>query len=74
MVATGCVVDMLAHASTGSDTTWLTYSYRDIFGSCKQPVDNNADERCIEPILHRKIRQLGVSHTLGHHNSPNRYS
>lgn len=46
-----------------------TYSDGDVFGSGKEPVDQDAHERRVQAIFDGQLSQLRIRHTLGHNDS-----
>jgi hypothetical protein len=48
-----------------------SYSDCDILGRRKEPIDEDAHERRIQPKLGEQISQEGICHTLWHDNGAN---
>jgi len=43
-----------------------TYTNGDILGCCKRPIENKADERCVQPVLRGELGEQRIRHALGH--------
>jgi hypothetical protein len=52
----------------------MTYPDSDILGGCEEPIDDNTNERRIQPKLDWKFCKLGICHALRHDHSPYSYT
>lgn len=49
-----------------------TYTYHDIFGCSKKPVQNSPREGCVKAIRRGELSEEGICHCLGNNDKTNR--